>query len=714
MQSQRTKILAVDDNSMNLKMMAAVIREPGREIFTASGGYEALDILKDNPDIALVLMDIQMPVIGGFETVELIKKEPKLAQIPIIFISGIYNKEEFIEHGYALGAYEFMLKPFETYLLKNKVNIFVKLYQQQCFIEKKLAETALLSELNKLMIVCDEPDRIITSVCDSLFQMEKIDSVFAFSTKHVDGKLEIEEIMSLGEDTIECNSLQGMDCMARTGCPIVTAVDTKTVVVETDLQNCLDCPQKCVRAEKSSLVAIPLVSENSTIVLSLFTKKGAVITDEDVQFFNLLVDSLVFGLSAVNLKVDHARAKLALQMEKEELRISVDSLGEGVIRVDSEGRINMMNRAAKEILDFSPSSEYSGDYIFNVCNVIGRDNSIRLFNPIDWLHTQNEKTFSSKQITIETKKEKRKILRVVVSEIKDQSGIYHGIILVLRDVTEELRVEQQKALSQKLESIGSLAAGIAHEINTPMQFIGDNETFLKDSFQALMTFLTDLKSMYKYALPADLQDNVRESIDALELQHDMEYIGNQIPIAIDRSLFGISRVNKIITSLRNFSHSSNREKAPSNINKAIEDTIIISTNEWKYVATMNTDLDASIPLVTCAIDEINQVIINMIINATHTIKDKIETGEFRLGRIDISTNTSENEIEITITDNGMGIPQEYTEKIFDPFFTTKEVGRGTGQGLAIAHDIISKHNGRITFETEKGVGTSFHVFLPIG
>lgn len=714
MLSQKTKILAVDDNSMNLRMMAAVIRENGREILTASSGYQALDILKEHPDIALVLMDIQMPGLGGFETVEQIKKDPNLAQIPIIFISGIYNKDEFIEHGYALGAYEFMLKPFEAYLLKNKVNVFIKLYQQQRFIEKKLAETALLSNLNRMMIVSTDLDEIIASVCESIHKSGKFTSVSAFEAKREGEKLDIQEIMSWGEETVFCNSSHGPDCKKQQECPITKAIETKSIVIEHEFQHCPDCPQNSGRTEKQSFVAIPLLSETSTIVLSLLTKSSVLITEEDVQFFNLISDSLVFGLDAANLKAEHARAKHALQIEKEELRISVDCLGEGVIRVDSEGKINMMNRAAKEILDVSPTDEYTGEYVFNICRVIGRDNAIKLFNPIDWLHASGDHSKLSRQITIITKSDYKKILQVIVSEIKDQSGFYHGIILVIRDITEELKVEQQKALSQKLESIGSLAAGIAHEINTPMQFIGDNETFLKDSFQALMTFLSDMKSMYKYALPAELQDNVKDSIEALENQHDMEYITNQIPIAIDRSLFGISRVNKIITSLRNFSHSSNRDKAPSNINKAIEDTIIISTNEWKYVATMNTNLDASIPLVTCAIDEINQVFINMIINATHTIKDKIDTEEYRMGKIDISTQITNNEVEIIISDNGMGIPQEFTDKIFDPFFTTKEVGRGTGQGLSIAHDIINKHNGRISFETEKGVGTSFHIFLPIG
>ena len=283
-----------------------------------------------------------------------------------------------------------------------------------------------------------------------------------------------------------------------------------------------------------------------------------------------------------------------------------------------------------------------------------------------------------------------------------------------REITERKLLESQLVQSQKLESIGQLAAGIAHEINTPTQYVGDNTHFIQESFVDIQKILEKtillLSSMES---GSDIQghvDELRQMID----EADLDYLLGEIPTAIKQSLEGIDRITHIVGAMKEFAHPSKKEKTPVDINKAIETTITIARNEWKYVADMQTDFDYGIPPVMCIPDEFNQVILNMITNAAHAIGKVVGDGSNGKGSIKISTHHEGNWAEVRISDTGIGIPVSIRNKIFDPFFTTKEIGKGTGQGLAISHSvIIEKHGGSITFETEEGKGTTFIIKIPI-
>ncbi len=199
-----------------------------------------------------------------------------------------------------------------------------------------------------------------------------------------------------------------------------------------------------------------------------------------------------------------------------------------------------------------------------------------------------------------------------------------------------------------------------------------------------------------------------------EKELDLDFLATEIPVAINQSLEGIERVRKIILAMKDFSHPGFREKMFSDINKAIEGTVTISRNEWKYVAELETDLEKKLPLIYCVISETNQVILNMIINAAHAISEKKGKNPMLKGKIVIRTRSAGNSVKIEISDNGTGIPESIIKKIYDPFFTTKGVGVGTGQGLTIAHDIIiNKHKGTIDVESVVGKGTAFTVNLPV-
>ena len=287
---------------------------------------------------------------------------------------------------------------------------------------------------------------------------------------------------------------------------------------------------------------------------------------------------------------------------------------------------------------------------------------------------------------------------------------------------EEEAVEFQSALkqertfgqAQKLESVGRLAAGIAHEINTPTQYIGDNIEFLQIAYENIVHLLGVLCRMRDSAKDSSVMPALLSEAKDLAEKTNLEYLMEQIPRAIEQSLEGVRRIASIVQAMKEFSHPGPAEKTLADLNQCIRSTVTVSRSEWKYVADLITDLDGGLPLVCCLPSELNQVFLNLIVNAAHAIGDVVGENSVCKGNIAISTRQDGEWAEIRIADTGFGIPEEIQDRIFDPFFTTKEVGRGTGQGLAIAHSVVvDKHGGTITFESKVGIGTTFIIRLPI-
>jgi signal transduction histidine kinase len=219
-------------------------------------------------------------------------------------------------------------------------------------------------------------------------------------------------------------------------------------------------------------------------------------------------------------------------------------------------------------------------------------------------------------------------------------------------------------------------------------------------------------------LPARLRNApdsnaIAAECERLLMEGDLEYAMREAPIAIDQSLEGTNRVARIVRAMRDFAHPDNEKKTHTDLNRCIETVITVARNEWKYVAKIETQFDSELPLVLCQPGEIEQAILNLLVNAAHAIGENVGTSG-RLGRIQITTSVVDDHARIRITDNGTGIPEQLRDKVFEPFFTTKEVGKGTGQGLAIVRSVIvQKHQGKIWFESESGIGTSFIIELPI-
>ncbi|MES1147282.1 MAG: ATP-binding protein [bacterium] len=270
---------------------------------------------------------------------------------------------------------------------------------------------------------------------------------------------------------------------------------------------------------------------------------------------------------------------------------------------------------------------------------------------------------------------------------------------------EDLRFELIQA--QKLEAIGRLASGIAHEINTPIQFVTDSLYFIKDSFADLFLYTSKVDEFAKDASP-----EFRAQLERAKEEIQLDYLETNLPPALERSSDGLARVAQIVRSMKEFAHPDQREMSLTDINHAIENTLIVARHQYKYVAEVVQDL-GDLPSVLCHPGEISQVFINLIVNAAHAIEDKVAGTEDK-GTITIRTALDGEFVVVEIADTGTGIPEEVKDKLFDPFFTTKEMGRGTGQGLAIARNIIAKKlGGTITVESEWGVGTTFTLRVPI-
>lgn len=287
-----------------------------------------------------------------------------------------------------------------------------------------------------------------------------------------------------------------------------------------------------------------------------------------------------------------------------------------------------------------------------------------------------------------------------------------GFVIIGADVTERQMLESQLHAARKLESVGTLSAGIAHEINTPMQFVGDNVRFVAQSMGPAIALLELAPALLEGARRGELDDEAARRVEQLLDGVDAEFVTAEVPLALDETLEGIERVTTIVRAMKDFSHPGGDGHELADLNQAIETTLAVARNEYKYIADVQTDL-ADLPRVECWVGDLNQVFLNLLVNGTHAIRDRLgDSG--RRGTLTVSSRLDGDHVELRFGDSGGGIPEDVRGQIFDQFFTTKEIGVGTGLGLSIARAVVvDKHGGTIDFETETGVGTTFIVRLPV-
>ena len=394
---------------------------------------------------------------------------------------------------------------------------------------------------------------------------------------------------------------------------------------------------------------------------------------------------------------------VALKEQSERTSAILDNAAEGIVTFNEQNIIDSFNPAAEKIFGILKEEAIGRNYGSLFKNTHGRscddfDNASGQNNKFVPMGIRNDGDLFPVSISLS-------------SALLPTGWINTAII---RDVTRRIELERQLTQAQKLESIGQLAAGIAHEINTPIQYVGDNARFLGDAFKDLTKVLMlyeELSASVKNAKPTEeLATQIEKTVEAV----DLEFICSEVPEAIQQTIDGVERVVHIVRAMKDFAHPSQNTKSPIDINRAITSTTSVCRNEWKYLADLKLDLGENLPMISVHPSDLNQTILNIVVNGAHAIQEKLGEHSTDKGIISISSRQDEDVIEIRITDSGTGIPKSIREKIYDPFFTTKNVGRGTGQGLSIAYNaIVEKHGGELIVESEEGEGTTFFIRLPI-
>ena len=420
--------------------------------------------------------------------------------------------------------------------------------------------------------------------------------------------------------------------------------------------------------------------------------------------FNHMLEKVESG----KRELQHAHQKLQRQSQ-ERMRAIIETAADAIITFTDDGTIDTCNGAASDLFDYARDE------------LIGSKFSI-LWSPTNRLSLQdflqdNHQVATPKRRTATEIEARRKDGHVIsllasVSEVATDEGCLRTAIL--RDLSEYKRLQRELDQAQRLESIGQLAAGLAHEINTPMQFLSDNIEYLSECTDKFFEVVDAYQRNLVDQGPQKPWLERRQELEEVIQRNRFEVIREQIPCAINESLDGVRRVIEIVRAMKEFSHQGQSEKIGVDLNNAVRSTIMISRNRWKYVADLETDLDPNLPTLRCVPAEINQVLLNLVVNAADAVAEKVGMDGDSKGRITVRTRACDAHVIVEVEDTGCGIPPEIRERIFDPFFTTKEVGKGTGQGLAICYNIVvTKHHGTIEVESQPGEGSIFRVLLPI-
>ena len=404
---------------------------------------------------------------------------------------------------------------------------------------------------------------------------------------------------------------------------------------------------------------------------------------------------------------DMAGLNTSLEAERMRMRMLFEQAPVGMVRTEVGGPITEVNETFTRMLGYTAAE------------IVGRKH-------VDFVHPDEREVAATALVALWaspgrtsfttarrflTKSGQTVHTNVSVSVARDAAGTPLFAVAVIEDVTEQRQLEMELRHAQKLESVGILAAGIAHEINTPIQFVGDNAEFLRTGFMDLLTLCERYQAVLGH-VQAQLPPQDQAALVEAENAADFTYLREHAPAAFASTMDGVERVANIVKAMKTFARQDGPGKAPADINLALRSTLTVARNELKYVADVETEL-APLPNLLCNVGDLNQVFLNLLLNAADAVRDAVGSSGAR-GTIRVRSLQQGGEIVVAVSDSGPGIPEPIRNRIFEPFFTTKEVGRGSGQGLAISRAVVERHGGALTFDTEMGVGTTFYVRLPTG
>jgi PAS domain S-box-containing protein len=689
-------ILAVDDDRTSLKLLTAVLLTEGYDVLPAVSGEQALEAVAKTPP-ELILLDIVMPGINGFEVCQQLKAHETTSHIPVIFLSATTEPEERVV-GFKQGAVDFVSKPFQRQELLARVHTHLALARLQSELRCQKAE--LLKTNQRLQAGITEREQMASTLADGeerfrtladsaqdafvmlddedrvVFWNRAATSMFGYTEQEITGKSFHENLVP---ERFRSTHAKGSALFNATGTGPAVGKALQMPALRRDGS---EFPVEL------TLAAVKM-REKWMSVAVIRDITGRLRAQETLQHseerLNLALEAAQMGTWDLDLTTRKVwRSRRHDQIFGSDSSLELWDEGKFFSHLVPEDRESAKINLAKAIQSGEIHSEY---------RIIRADNQAQRWIKLDG------KVFYDKQ---------SKPVRMM--------GLVIDITATKLAEQERQALEVQRSLSQKLESVGRLASGVAHEINTPMQFITDNTQFLKQAMTSLTAVLGAYRNAHEMIASGTPPSEATSSARKAEESNELEYLLGEIPRTFDETMSGLQRVTNLIKSLKEFSHPSTTAKHPADLNKTIATTIAVSRHEWKYVADVVTELDPELPLIPLCIDEMNQVLLNLIVNAAHAIGDALKLrGEAKTkGMITLRTKQEANAVLVEVQDNGTGIPVTAQSHIFEPFFTTKGVGKGTGQGLAIIRAIVVKnHGGSISFTSEPGKGTCFHIRLPM-
>jgi PAS domain S-box-containing protein len=622
-------------------------------------GYEVVDIALSGEEAIqkahqlkpdLILMDINLK--GEIDGIHATETITKLDDIPVVYCTA-YAEDELIYRAKKSQPYGYIMKPFEQRVLYSSIEMALSMHEyKRALATKEEMYRELFNNISRGIIVCkkEENEYVVTDINKAAEKIEKL------SKKQTVGK----HLFTLLPHLKRHGLLDVFNKVTRTG-----------------------KPEKLSASEQA---------------------------EDEIDFWH---DYYVYQLSTgetvtvIDERTHEKRIEHQFLRSERMYRAVAENAFAGIAIADPMETLTYVNPTFARILNYTPE-----ELIGMNLKDLSPDNEFEL------LRKKTKSRLSGLSEYYETRLYNKsgnvRYILVSASPMYDEDKNITGTLSVILDITERKELESHLLQAQKLESIGQLAAGIAHEINTPTQYVGDNTRFLKDAFDDILNFFTKYQHFHQVARTGNIDKKCMDMMDQAIESLDIMYLNKEIPKAIEQSIEGIQRITHIVQAMKDFSHPGGAEKTGMDINKAIETTATISRNEWKYVAELITDFDENISNIPCLHDEFNQVILNLIVNATHAIEDVVGDGTKGKGSIRITTRLKGKWVEIRVSDTGTGIPEHIRDRIFDPFFTTKGIGKGTGQGLAISHNVIvQKLGGSLTFETKEGEGTTFIIRLTV-
>ncbi|MCX8053349.1 MAG: PAS domain-containing protein [Armatimonadetes bacterium] len=663
------KVLVAEDDPILCPMLESMLVTWGYEVVTATDGQEAWELLRDKEAPRMAVIDWMMPRMDGLQICRRLRELHRRHYVYTILLTARASKEDLLK-GIEAGADDYIVKPFDRNELRARLRAGERVLSLQAAMAEESERLAVtLRSIRDGVIVVDHEGKVI---------------LLSYVAEQLTGWSASEALgVSLGEifNVIDESTRKKRYCPVRkvliTGKP-VSPINHGILVSRQGKEIPVDYNCAAVRDTSGAITGVVLVFRDVT------RQKRS---EREMQNALALLDAVV---SHLPLSVFLRNAK--------------------------DRRIVLCNKASEIML-----GRRTEDIIGRTIEHLFDKDQAEALSWIDSEVLASKKLVEVPAMTLDDPTNGSRVWHIYMSPIVDAYGEADYILCIGLDITERKRAERDREKSeirlrhtQKMESIGQLAAGIAHEINTPTQYVGDNTRFLSDSFEDILKLLAKYAELVSAAKTGSLTPELVEETEALAREVDIDYLTSEIPTAINESLVGIERISKIVRAMKEFSHPGTDEKIPVDLNKAIETTVTVARNEWKYFAEVVLDLDPDLPLVPCIPDDFNQVILNLLVNAAHAIADVVGDGSVGKGTITISTRKSDGWAEIRVADTGTGIPESIRSKIFDPFFTTKQVGKGTGQGLSIAHAVIvDKHCGDISFESEVGKGTTFLIRIPI-